>query len=103
MHQQQFLYGVAQHVTVVTDQQNGAFVGLQGNFHGVAHVQVQVVGRLVQHQQIGPLPNHHGQGETRFLAAGERCDRTGGTVTAKVETTEKIENFLLSCARTQTL
>ena len=95
MHQQQFIHGIAQQVAVVAHQDEGALVGLQSDFQGVAHIQVEVVGGLIQYQQVGALPHDHGQGEAGLFAAGEGRDRAGGGIAAKIEAAQEVEDVLL--------
>ena len=96
VHQQQLVHRIAQQVAVVADQDQGALVSLQRDLKGVTHIQVEVIGGLVQHQQVGALPYHHGQCQPGLLAAGKRCDDTGGGVAAKIEAPQEVENLLLA-------
>ena len=87
----------------MADQNQCTLVALQGHLHGIAHVQVKVVGRFVQYQQVGPLPDHQRQRQAGFLAAGKRCDGLGGEIAAEVEASQKIQDFLLPGLRAQAL
>ena len=63
-----------QKVAVMADQQDGPLVALQKAFQPFGRRDVQVVGRLVQNQQVGPGQDDLRQGEPRLLAAGTRPD-----------------------------
>src|SRR5690606_34689420 len=76
---------------------------LQRQRERVAHLQVEVVGRLVEQQQVGSLPDQDGQRKARLLATGERTagrgrrrGRTTGPVTAKIEAAEVVAQLLLT-------
>ncbi len=62
-----------------------------------------MVGGLVQHQQIGPLPDDQRQCQAGFFTAGEGGDGLCGAVPAKVEATEEVENLLFSCLGAEAL
>ena len=61
-------------VTVVRDDQHAAAVGGQIVFKPGERLHVQVVGRLIQQQQIGLLQQQPRQAQTRLLTAGEGID-----------------------------
>jgi hypothetical protein len=84
-------------VAVVRDDHHAALVFLQRQRQGVAHLEVEVVGRLVEQQQVGLLPDQQGQGEARLLAAGEIADLAQCHVAVEVEAAEVIADR--SCSR----
>jgi len=90
-------------VAIVCHQDYRAFVSLQCNLHGVPHLQVKVVGGLVEHQQVGLLPNYHCQCQARFLSAGKRLHGGFGRIAAEIEAAEKIKDFLLPRVRCEPL
>ena len=61
-----------EHVIVVGDQEDGPFVLLQGDVERVDGFQIQVVGRLVQHQEIGLLQHQPAEDQPGAFAAGKR-------------------------------
>jgi hypothetical protein len=61
-------------VAVVRDEDHAAFVVLQRESQRFAHFEVEVVGRLVEQQQVGLGADQQGQRQARFLAAGEGFD-----------------------------
>ena len=100
-HQPQAVGAGAQEMPVVRYQHDRALVLLQSERERVAHLQIQVIGRLVQQQQIGPLPYQQCERQPGFLAPGKSCDRFERHVAAKIEAAEKIAQFLLARARIQ--
>ena len=63
---------VVQKHTVVADEEHGAGVVAQQFFQQFLRVDVQIIGRLVQHQNIGGAGEQFGQQEAVAFAAGER-------------------------------
>ena len=59
----------AQQVAVVRHEHERAFELRQRDRQRLARFQVEVVGRLVEEQEVGPLPHDQRQREPRFLAA----------------------------------
>ena len=76
-------------------QYQRALETLQRKRERVAHIQIKVVGRFVEQQQIGFLPDQHRQCQSRFFAAGERGDGLQGGIADEVEAAEKIADVLL--------
>ena len=62
-----------------------------------------MVGGFVQHQQVGALPNHHGQRQAGLLAAGEGCYGAVRRLPTKVETAEEGQYVLFPRPRLQPL
>ena len=63
---------------------------LQGFGNGFAHFDIEVIGRFIEQQQIGFLPNNECQRETGFFTAGKRRDAGIGLLAAKIEATEEV-------------
>jgi hypothetical protein len=82
------------------DHQRAA-VALQRHGQRPAHLQVEVVGRLVQQQQVWPALDQRGEREARFLAARERPDRPLGALARKAEAAEEVAQPLLALAAVQ--
>ena len=76
---------------------------LQGHGQCQAHLQVQVVGRFVEQQQVGPLPGNQRQGQAGLFAAGEVQHRFVDARTAKIETAKEVAQGLLALGGGQAL
>src|SRR5690606_16946011 len=61
-------------LAVVADHDEGAAVGGHDVVHTGARRSVEVVGRLVEQEYVGPLQQECGQAELHALAAGELPD-----------------------------
>ena len=75
-------------VPVVGHQQHGSGIGAEGVLENVAAGQVEMVGGLIQHQQVHRLHHQAGQGQTGALATGELRDPTVGVVSPQPERAE---------------
>ncbi len=84
-------------VAVVGYQHHRALEVLQRHRQRLAHLQVEVVGGLVEQQQVGPLPDDQRQRQPRLLAAGEAPHRGIDHVAAEIEAAEKVAQVLLAC------
>ena len=93
--QQKLVGGGFDQAAVVRYQDQRALKTLQRKGERVAHVQIEMVGRFVQQQQIGFLPYQHRQCQSRFFAAGKGGDGLQGGVADEIETAEKIADVLL--------
>ena len=82
-------------MAVVRDEDHAALVVLHGEGQRFAHFEVEVVGRLVEQQQVGSGADEQGQGQAGFLAAGEGLDGASRHVAAKIEAADVIAQFLL--------
>jgi hypothetical protein len=91
--EQQFVGAGAQQVAVVRDEDHAALVILHGEGQGLAHFEVEVVGRLVEQQQVGLGADQQGQRQARLFAAGEGLDGARRHVAA-VEAAEVVAQFL---------
>jgi hypothetical protein len=74
-HQPELVAHRAQQRPVVADQHHRALELVQGHASASRVDQVEVVGRLVEQQQVGPLPDDHAQHQARLLAAAHGADR----------------------------
>ena len=83
------------------DQQHGPFKGLQGDGQRVTHFHVEVVGWLVQQQQVGALPGNQRQCQTGLLAAGKIQHRLFDAVALEVKAAEEVAQYLLALIRCQ--
>ncbi|MNY51948.1 hypothetical protein D3C86_1875820 [compost metagenome] len=52
----------------MADQHDGAIEVVEGHGESLAGRQIQVVGRLIEQQQVGALPNDHGEHQSGFFA-----------------------------------
>ena len=63
-----------QEIAVVGHRQKGT-IGLQQiSLKPFDHFHIQVIGRFIQHQDIGPGQDDHGQGQAFLLPTGQLCD-----------------------------
>ena len=60
-------------VVVVRDQQDGAIVPLERNIQRVDGFQIEVVGRLVEDQEIRLLQHEFAEDQARRFSAGQRA------------------------------
>ncbi len=81
------------------DDDERAVVVLQRLGQRLAHLDVEVVGRLVEDQQVRPLPHQQRQREPRLLAAGKAPDRRAHHVAAEIEAAEEVAQLLLARRR----
>ena len=61
-------------VVVVGDQQDGAFITLQRDVERVDGFEIEVVGRLVEDEDVGLGEDELAEDEARLFAAGEGLD-----------------------------
>src|SRR5258708_28312286 len=76
-------------VAVVRNKEQGTLEIAQHLFQKLTRLQVQMVSRLVQDQEIRSLQGQLGQGHATALAAAERADRLEYVVAAKEGTGQK--------------
>ena len=88
VHEQQAIRRYPQQVPVMRHDDHGPVVILQCHRERLAHVEVEVVRRLVEQQQVRATVCEQGQRETRFLAAGERRRRHERGVAGEAEAAE---------------
>ena len=98
-HQQEVVRCRAQQVTIVGDEYDGALVLLQRLRERIPHVDVEVVRRLVEQQQVRPLPDDQGQGQPGLLSARETPDRGERLLAGEPETSEERAQVLLPGVR----
>ena len=73
----------AQEGAVVADEHDGAFKLIERHSQRFARGQVQMVGRLIQQQQIGFLPDDEGEHKARFFAAAHAAHGLGDHVASE--------------------
>ena len=95
--QPEFVTYRAQQGAVVTDQHHRPFKLIESHGERLACGQVKVIGRFVEQQQVGALPDDHGQYQPRLFSAGERADRLLDHVAGKVERAEEVAQILFAC------
>ena len=71
VHQPEVINRVTQQVTIMGNHHNRPLKVLQRHGQGLTHFQVQMVGGLVQQQQVGLLPGNHRQRHTGLFTTGE--------------------------------
>lgn len=99
VHQIEVIGGGAQQVTVVGDHYHGTLEALQRHGQGVAHLQIQVVGRFIQQQEVWLLPGDEGQHQPRLFTAGEGGHLVQRLVTVEAEAAEVVAQLLLGLVR----
>ena len=62
-------HNAVEEVAVVADQQDGAGIVVQQLLQQIQRFEVEIVGRLVEHQDVGWLGQHAGEQQSRTLAA----------------------------------
>ena len=95
VNEQEAVGGGFEQASVVGNDDERALEALQGEGEGVAHVEVEVVGGLVEQEQVVLLPHDNGQRETGFFAAGKGGDGLDGHVAGEVEAAEEVADVLL--------
>ena len=83
-------------MAVVRDDDQRAVVVLQRLGQRFAHLDVEVVGRLVEQQKVRALANDQREREARLLAARQALDRRRRHVAAEVEAAEEVAQILLA-------
>ena len=61
-----------------------------------AHVEIEMVGRLVEQQKIRPLIHRQCEAQPRFFAAGKRFDGFERAIAGETEAAEKIARFFFA-------
>ncbi len=67
-HQHQAVSNGAQQITVMGHHHQRALIILEGHGERIAHIQIQVIGWLVEQQQMRTLPREQGQHQTRLFS-----------------------------------
>ncbi|MCY1404087.1 hypothetical protein D9M71_192870 [compost metagenome] len=102
-HQQEVVGGAFEQMAIVGNHQHRTAEFLQCHGQCQAHFQVQVVGRLIEQQQVRAFPGDQRQGQARLFATGEIQHRLVDTGAAEVKATEEVTQRLLALGRCQTL
>ena len=95
-HQQKAVAYAAQQRAIVRHQHQAAFVFRQRHIQRVTHFQIQMIGRLVEQQQIRPCAYHQRQCQARLFAAGKGADLFRYRIASEVKTTKVIAQILLA-------
>jgi len=69
-----------QEVLVVTNHHETAFEVVKTDDQGVDGIVIQMIGRLIEHENMRSLPGDNGKGDTRLLSTGEQVHRAQGQV-----------------------
>ena len=80
---------------VVRDEHQRALELRQRHRQRLACFQIEMVGGLVEQQQIRPLPDEQRERKARLLAAGEVLDRSGRHLARKIEASQIVAQLLL--------
>ena len=77
-------------VAVVGNQQQGAGVALEPVLEPEDRIEIQVVGRFIQQQQVGRAHQRLGEVETHAPATGEAADRQRHLLVGKAQSGEQL-------------
>ena len=94
-NQQEAVTGAAQEGAVVRHDDHRPGELLQRDQQGVAHLQVEVVGGLVEQQQVGSAGDQDRERQPGALAAGKASGRLEHTLATKAEATQMVAPLLL--------
>jgi hypothetical protein len=83
-------HGPVQELAIVRGHQQRAGLGLEKRFEPDDRLDVEVVGRLVHQEHVGPPEQHAGHGDAHLPSTGQRTDIA---VDAIVVEPEPVENF----------
>ena len=86
---------------VVRHQHQRAFELGQRHRQRFARLEVQMVCRLVEQQEIGSLPHDERERQACFFTAREMLDRAGRHVAGEIEAAEIVAQLLLARLRRQ--
>ena len=92
---QQVIGHLIDEIAVVADEEHGAVEGGQGPLQGIAGPKIEVVGGLVEHQEVGLCGSQPGQGHAAALAPAEAGHRLQLTVAAQSESRQQVAPLLL--------
>ena len=79
------------------DKDQRTFVRRQRDSQRLSSFDIQMIGRLIEQQQVGALPGDQRKCATRLLAARHRANQRSGEFTGKSVLTEKLSELLLAC------
>ena len=96
-NQQESVAHRPQQRAVVRDQHQAALVSGEGARQRVTHLEIEVIGGLVQQQQVRSSADDHRQRQARALAAGEGADRRVRHRAAEVEVAEVAAQLEFAC------
>ena len=90
MHDDQLVGNGVEQVPIVRDQDDGAGIVLQRHRERLPHLEIEVIGRFVEQQQVGSQVRHQRQYQPRFLATGKRRHSFEHPITAKPKGRQKV-------------
>ncbi len=82
-------------VTIVGHDHHAALEALQCDGERMAHVDVEVIGRFIQQQQVRPARHQQSQSQARLLAARKSPHRLERAIALEAESAEVIAHALL--------
>jgi hypothetical protein len=88
LDQHQAVGGQLDHVAVVADEDDGAVIAVERLDQRLAGIDVEVVGRLVEDQQVRRIAGDQRQRQPGALAAGQLADQRRRLVARKTEAAE---------------
>src|SRR5258708_2170223 len=80
-------------ILVMRDQQYRSGVALQRNVEGVDRFEIQMVGRLVEHEQVRLLKHQFAKEQARRLSAGEYVGALVSIIARKKHLTQYAANL----------
>ena len=102
VYQVEIVGGGADQVAIVRHDNQCAFELNQRFGQRLTHVEIQVVGRFIEQQQVGSLPDDQRQHQTRFFAARETLGVFGHLIALEAEAAEVVAQLLLHLLRRKT-
>src|SRR5205814_4758009 len=91
------------HVMIMSDQEQGAGIPLQRDIQGIDGFQIQMVGRLVQNQEVGFLQHQPAENDSRRFTSRKDLSWFERIVAAEQHLAQQSAQFLLGRARIKTV
>src|SRR6516162_4582947 len=98
MHDEQIIDDRPQQVAVVRNEHDGSVVVLKRDREGLPHVEIEMIRRLIEQEQIGPPIRGKREHEPRLLPARQRRNGLEHSVATETEAREIIAQLLLARA-----
>src|SRR5258708_27139845 len=86
-------------ILVMRDQQYCSGIALQGNVEGVDRFEIQMVGRLVEHEQVRLLQQQFAKEQSRRFSAGEDVGTLVGIIAREHHLAEYAAKLFGGCGR----
>ena len=99
VHQNELVADAAEKMAIVRNEQQGTLKGRKRHSECFTGGHVEVIGRFVQDNQIGLVPDDQRQCKARFFTARKDANQGVNLVAREAEFTEVISQLLLACQR----